>query len=162
MRYILIDRITAFEANRSIRAIKAVSSSEDFFQEHFPGNPVMPGALMIEAAAQAGTALIELSADCMVKAFLILVHEAKFRTLVKPGETLVFDLTVADAGSEHSRIECEVSSSLPGNPPKRVATMELTFGIRPVAEFYTENAKLFVRSMYDQLLVGLDTRKGAA
>ena len=155
MRYILLDRITSFVSGTSLSAIKAISSSEDFFQEHFPGNPVMPGALMIEAAAQAGTALFELSSNYTVKAFLIMVHEAKFRTLVRPGETLTFSLVVSETASDHGRVACEVTSTLPGAKQTRVATMDLTFGIRPVAEFYSEGAQMLVRAMYANLLRGL-------
>jgi 3-hydroxymyristoyl/3-hydroxydecanoyl-(acyl carrier protein) dehydratase len=161
MRYILLDRILAFEPGKSIRAVKAIASSEDIVQEHFPDNPVMPGALMIEAAAQAGTALLELSKDCTVKAFLILVHEAKFRTLVRPGETLVLTLTVLQSGETHSRIACDLRSALPGRESMKVATMELSFGIRPVKEFYSEYAQHFIRSMYDQLLRGAEITGGA-
>ncbi len=52
MRYLLIDRVLRLERNKSVLAIKNVTLSEDVYADHFPGFPVMPGALMIEAAAQ--------------------------------------------------------------------------------------------------------------
>jgi enoyl-[acyl-carrier protein] reductase III len=67
MRYLLIDRIVRLEFNQQMLAIKNVALSEDVYSEHFVGFPVMPGALLIEALAQAGTALLEVSANLKKK-----------------------------------------------------------------------------------------------
>ena len=84
MRYLLIDKIKQLELNKQITAIKNVALSEDVFTDHFIGYPVMPGALQIEAVAQAATALLEVSANFKVKAILTIVEKVKFRELVKP------------------------------------------------------------------------------
>ena len=86
MRYLLIDRIQRLEFNKRILAIKNVALSEDIYSDHFFGFPVMPGALLIESVAQAGTALLEVSANYKKKALLIIVEQAKFRSLVQPGD----------------------------------------------------------------------------
>jgi 3-hydroxyacyl-[acyl-carrier-protein] dehydratase len=154
MRYQLIDRILEFEAGRRIRAVKAVAASEEYFRDHFAGNAVMPGALIIEAAAQAGTALIELTHQCRVKAFLTFVHEAKFRTLVRPGETMFFSLEIDNMSTEFARVRCDIESALPDATRIRSSQMDLTFGIRPVGEFYSEAAQQYIQSGYDELLRG--------
>ena len=59
MRYVLLDRITALEPPDGARGIKCVSLSDDIFADHFPGHPVMPGALILEALAQLGGVLCE-------------------------------------------------------------------------------------------------------
>ena len=131
MRYLLIDKIISIEPNKRIRAIKTVSLSEDIFLDHFPGNPVMPGALMIESAAQAGTALIEISASLKKKAFLVMVQDAKFRSLVRPGKTLTLDLNIVSIDDLSALTECEIVMNSPGEREERVAAMTMTFGIRP-------------------------------
>lgn len=89
MRYLLIDKIKIMECNKKITAVKNVALSEDVFFDHFAGYPVMPGALQIEAVAQAATALPEVSSDFKSKALLNIVDKAKFRRLVKPGDQLL-------------------------------------------------------------------------
>ncbi len=85
MRYLLIDRIQQVEFEKQLLAIKNVALSEDVYSEHFFGFPVMPGALLIECLAQAGTALLEISSDFKKKALLVMVEHAKFRRFVHPG-----------------------------------------------------------------------------
>jgi 3-hydroxyacyl-[acyl-carrier-protein] dehydratase len=88
MRYLLIDRIQRLECNKEVVAIKNVSLSEDIYADHFFGSLVMPGALLIESLAQAGTALLEVSANYGKKALLVMVDRAKFRCLIRPGDQL--------------------------------------------------------------------------
>ena len=59
--FLLVDRVVALEPNKRVLAYKNVSINEPFFQGHFPGNPVMPGVLVVEALAQAGGLLTQLS-----------------------------------------------------------------------------------------------------
>ena len=59
--FLLVDRVTAYEAERSLDGYKNVTSNEPFFPGHFPGNPVMPGVLIVEALAQAGCLLSQIS-----------------------------------------------------------------------------------------------------
>jgi len=152
MRYLMIDRVLRLEKDRSIRAIKSVSQAEDYFRDHFPGNPVMPGALMIEAAAQAGTALLEVSSDYTRKAILIMVHDAKFRSVVRPGQTLILDLTITDRNQHSVTVDCEITSSIPGEEAKRTATMVLSFSLPDASEFYPEYMRSHVRAMYESWL----------
>jgi 3-hydroxyacyl-[acyl-carrier-protein] dehydratase len=89
--FLLVDRALDYKPFTSIRGIKCVTANEEFFQGHFPGAPVMPGVLLIEAMAQAGALLMSKSLDVDVARHLILfmaVDNARFRKPVKPGDRL--------------------------------------------------------------------------
>lgn len=89
--FLLLDRVIGIETASSITAIKNVTINEPFFQGHFPGRPVMPGVLIVEAMAQAGGVLSYMShgeADEDVVYYLAAVDEARFRRPVVPGDQL--------------------------------------------------------------------------
>lgn len=89
--FLLVDRVVEFEPYKRIVGIKNVSINEPFFQGHFPGHPVMPGVLVIEALAQAGGLLTQLSqgTDAQGKLFyLVKIDNAKFSRMVVPGDRL--------------------------------------------------------------------------
>ena len=94
MRFFLIDRITRWEVGNSAEAIKNVALSEDFFDDHFPRRPVMPGVLILEGMAQLSGLLLEASLvqkyGKSAKAVLTVLERTKFRALVKPGDSLVY------------------------------------------------------------------------
>jgi 3-hydroxyacyl-[acyl-carrier-protein] dehydratase len=156
MRYLLIDRIERLECNKEIVAIKNVALSEDVYADHFFGSPVMPGALLIESMAQAGTALLEVSASFKKKALLIMVERAKFRCLVRPGDQLLVRATIRSLENDHARIDGEIRTS-----SRVVMDSQLTFGLKDADEFYTPRIKFLVEAHYDvwlkgATLVGLD------
>ena len=94
--FLLVDRVTEFERSSRIVCHKNVSNNEPFFQGHFPGHPVMPGVLVLEALAQAGGLLIQMSKqeDSGGKVFyLVKIDNAKFSNMVVPGDRL--DLCVS-------------------------------------------------------------------
>lgn len=85
---LLVDRVVELVPNQSIHAIKAVSMNEPFFQGHFPGRPIMPGVLIVEALAQAaGVLAIESMglADTGKLVYFMAIEGAKFRKPVEPG-----------------------------------------------------------------------------
>ena len=93
---LLVDRILDFDSGKSIVGIKNVTMNEPFFQGHFPGHPIMPGVLIIEAMAQCGGLLlmdhVENPEDKVV--YFMTMDNVKFRKPVTPGDTLVFELHV--------------------------------------------------------------------
>lgn len=95
--FLLIDRVTAYEPEKSLSAIKNVTINEPFFQGHFPGFPVMPGVLIIEALAQAAGTLAILSrggrSDNEIY-FFVGIDNARFKRQVVPGDQLVFEIEV--------------------------------------------------------------------
>jgi 3-hydroxyacyl-[acyl-carrier-protein] dehydratase len=90
--FLLIDRVVAFEPHKRLVAIKNVTINEPFFPGHFPGRPVMPGVLIIEALAQASGVLTQLSngapqiEDPLY--YLVKVDKARFSRIVVPGDQL--------------------------------------------------------------------------
>lgn len=85
---LLVDRVTSLVIGEEIKAVKAVTFNEQFFQGHFPGRPIMPGVLQIEALAQAAAILaietLELAGSGKLVYFMA-IDEAKFRNPVEPG-----------------------------------------------------------------------------
>jgi 3-hydroxyacyl-[acyl-carrier-protein] dehydratase len=147
MRYILLDRIERFHQSRRLIAIKTVSRSEDFFTDHFPGQPVMPGALLIECMAQAGTALVELSRDLQIKALLAMVERAKFKTPVRPGDSLRVDVSLQSGDDAWARIDGVIRVH-----DRIVADAVLTFSIHPAAPFYPGPIRDILKHAYDDML----------
>jgi 3-hydroxyacyl-[acyl-carrier-protein] dehydratase len=98
MRFFLIDKITEWEVGTSAQAVKNVTLSEDFFDDHFPRRPVMPGVLMIEGMAQLAGLLLEESLKekygVGAKALLAVLERTKFREPVRPGDTVTYQVQV--------------------------------------------------------------------
>ena len=92
---LLVDRVEALHRDQSITAIKAVTMNEQFFQGHFPGRPIMPGVLIVEALAQAAGVLAVESLDLAGSGKLVYfmaIEGAKFRQPVEPGVLLKLDV----------------------------------------------------------------------
>ena len=103
--FLLVDRITELELGKRVVGIKNVSSNESFFQGHFPGNPIMPGVLIIEAMAQVGGVLARLSVESTMDkkngdtVFFMSMDKVKFRKPVVPGDQIIFELKPLRTGS---------------------------------------------------------------
>jgi 3-hydroxyacyl-[acyl-carrier-protein] dehydratase len=94
--FLLIDRIVEFERTQRVVAIKNVTMNESFFQGHFPGAPIMPGVLVIEAMAQAGAVLMlsEIEDRHSKLAVFTGIEGAKFRRSITPGDQLRIEVDV--------------------------------------------------------------------
>ena len=94
MRFLLLDRITSWEPGVRASGIKNIALSEDFFDDHFPLKPIMPGALILEGMAQLSGVLIEEGVreetGRNVKALMSLVEKGKFRRPAYPGDSLIY------------------------------------------------------------------------
>ncbi|MFQ5465657.1 MAG: 3-hydroxyacyl-ACP dehydratase FabZ [Thermodesulfobacteriota bacterium] len=96
--FLLVDRIAELEPGRLARGIKNVTINEPFFMGHFPGHPIMPGVLLLEAMAQVGGVLAFKSADVSDKlVYFMGIDNARFRRPVVPGDTLELTLEVVKA-----------------------------------------------------------------
>jgi 3-hydroxyacyl-[acyl-carrier-protein] dehydratase len=98
--FLLVDRAEDYKPHRSIVGIKAVTMNEPFFVGHFPGQPVMPGVLIIEAMAQSGGVLMSKSLDIDTRGkgiMFISVDNCRFRHPVKPGDMLRMPVEVLRA-----------------------------------------------------------------
>jgi 3-hydroxyacyl-[acyl-carrier-protein] dehydratase len=94
--FLLIDRVLSCDVGKRLTALKNVSVNEPFFQGHFPGHPVMPGVLVIEALAQASGALVQLSArddpNQPALFYLVKIDKARFSRIVVPGDQLILEV----------------------------------------------------------------------
>jgi len=104
----LIDKILEFKLDEKIVAVKNVTHNEPFFQGHFPGNPIMPGVLILEAMAQSGGILLLNGNESFEHkdVFFMGIDHARFRKPVVPGDTLVIESVVKN----RRRNVCQFSS----------------------------------------------------
>jgi beta-hydroxyacyl-ACP dehydratase FabZ len=104
--FLLIDRVLELDPGRRIVALKNVTFNEEFFQGHFPGQPIMPGVLILEAMAQAGGILV-LPPDGSAAGktfYLVAIEHTKFRRAVVPGDRLTIELNVIRARGHFRRL----------------------------------------------------------
>jgi 3-hydroxyacyl-[acyl-carrier-protein] dehydratase len=97
MRFHLVDRIVAFDAGKSIQAVKNLTLSEEYLADHFPTFPVMPGVLMLEALVEAGAWLLRLSEN--YRHSVIVLHEArsvKYGMFMEPGRQMNIDVDLVE------------------------------------------------------------------
>ena len=92
--FVLIDRITNFISGEKCTAIKNVSVNEPYFQGHFPGKPIMPGVLILESMAQAGSFLVlyNLEDPLSKGMFFSAVEKSKFRKPIVPGDQIILEM----------------------------------------------------------------------
>jgi beta-hydroxyacyl-ACP dehydratase FabZ len=106
---LLVDRILEFEDGKRIVGLKNVSANEQFFQGHFPGNPVMPGVLIVEAMAQCCAVLFLKDIEDRDKKLFLFggVDKARFRKPVIPGDQLIMECTVLQKRASTVRMRGE-------------------------------------------------------
>jgi 3-hydroxyacyl-[acyl-carrier-protein] dehydratase len=94
--FLLVDRVIEIDPGKKAVGIKNVTINEEFFQGHFPGNPIMPGVLIIEAMAQlAGVLAFDSGANKGTSVYFMSIEKAKFRRPVVPGDQLRMEITVS-------------------------------------------------------------------
>lgn len=111
MRFFMLDKIIEWEIGTRARGIKNVSLSEDFFDDHFPRHPIMPGVLIIEALAQLSGLLLETTVERdykkKVKALLTMLEKVKFRNISKPGDTLVLNSEIVSVHEDSGKVRAK-------------------------------------------------------
>ncbi|MHC4499402.1 MAG: 3-hydroxyacyl-ACP dehydratase FabZ family protein [Planctomycetota bacterium] len=110
MRWIWIDKFTEFRSGKNAVAVKNVTLAEEHLHDHFPGFPVMPECLMIEAMAQTAGILVGEAKQFQEKVILAKVKKAVFFDYVKPGDTIELhaqiESIVSEAASTTGRVTC--------------------------------------------------------
>jgi 3-hydroxyacyl-[acyl-carrier-protein] dehydratase len=130
--FLLIDRVISMqmEPEKKLVGIKNVTINEPFFTGHFPGNPVMPGVLMIEAMAQVAGMLAHLAAETEGEKgelyYLVKVDNARFSQIVVPGDQLVLEAIQKRIKRRMGWYECQATVD-----GKRVASCELLCSGKP-------------------------------
>jgi len=107
--FLLVDRIVSIEEGKKIVGIKNVTFNEPFFQGHFPGNPVMPGVLIVEAMAQVGAVLLLRGVPDREHKLVYFagIDRARFRRPVTPGDQVRFEVEVLKVRSRSARLRGE-------------------------------------------------------
>jgi len=107
--FLLVDRVIECEPGKSITALKNVTINEPFFNGHFPGHPVMPGVLILEALAQAGLILgmRTVDADDGTIVYFAGIDKARFKRQVIPGDQLMLKLVIGSAKKRLWRFDAE-------------------------------------------------------
>lgn len=106
--FLMVDRILELEEGRRIVGIKNVTINEPFFTGHFPGHPIMPGVLILEAMAQVGGVLLMRTLEAKAEKKLIYftgVDKAKFRRPIHPGDQVRFELELLYRRDRHWRMK---------------------------------------------------------
>jgi 3-hydroxyacyl-[acyl-carrier-protein] dehydratase len=105
--FLLIDRVVEFEPTKRLVAIKNVTINEPFFQGHFPGYPIMPGVLVVEAMAQAGGMIMMAELPDRERKLVVFtgIERAKFRRPVTPGDQLRIEVQVLSMRTRAGRIQ---------------------------------------------------------
>ena len=112
--FLLVDRIIEL-SDKKIVGIKNVTINEPFFQGHFPGHPVMPGVLMVEAMAQVAGVVALSKPELKGKlAFFMSVDAVKFRRVIQPGDQVVMDVEITKARSRSGQAKgvCKVAGEV--------------------------------------------------
>jgi len=126
MRFYLIDKITEWNVGKNAKGIKAISLSEDFFNDHFPRYPIMPGVLILEALAQLSGILLEATVEAQFqlkrKALISIMDKVKFRAISRPGDILTLHATIESVREDSGKVQ---TIALAGE--KRIAETTMTF-----------------------------------
>jgi 3-hydroxyacyl-[acyl-carrier-protein] dehydratase len=131
MRYFLIDKVTELVVGERARGVKNVSLSDEVLHDHFPDYPTMPGALIVESAAQLSGFLLEMSFNRpnvpVRRAILAQIHDAKFYESCGPGDQIEVAAAIESLLDGAARVRAEASVS-----GRRCVRTELTFVLRTV------------------------------
>ena len=131
MRYFLIDRVTELLPGERARGLKNITLSDEVLHDHFPDHPLMPGALVVESAAQLGGFLLEMTVNKpgapLLRAVLVQIDQAKFYGPAVPGDCLEVTATLDALRETAATVSADVRAA-----ERRVARANLTFVLRPV------------------------------
>src|SRR3984893_2583057 len=112
MRYFLIDKVTHLEIGKSVRGIKNVTLTDEVLHDHFPDHPIMPGALILEAASQLAGFLLEMTVNTpdrpLRRSLLVQIELAKFHDFAGPGDQLDIQVVLDSIHEEAAKVTVEV------------------------------------------------------
>lgn len=125
MRWYFLDKITACEPGKSVQGVKCFTRSELFFMDHFHGNPIVPGVLLIESVATSGGKAIKISHPHLLP-MLAKVEKAKFYSSVGPGDQCLIDVKIDSIREGYALAHGKVSVS-----GRRACEVSLMYTLQP-------------------------------
>jgi 3-hydroxymyristoyl/3-hydroxydecanoyl-(acyl carrier protein) dehydratase len=135
MRFFLIDKIIEWKPGERASAVKNVALSEDFFDDHFPRMPIMPGMLILEGMAQLGGILLEETVKKELgisdKAIMTMIDKTKFRATTRPGDQLIYEAVISGFNDMGGRVS--VMAKKAGKP---VVSTTFTFAFQAIDDAY--------------------------
>jgi len=147
MRYYLLDKVTNLVAGERARGVKCVTLSDEVLHDHFPDYPMLPGALIVEAAAQLAGFLLEMSFNGpekpLVRALLVQIERAKFYDPIGPGDTLILDARLESTRESAAQVAFE------GRVCEKVAARgTLTFVLRAIESDRIHEQRRYVYGLW--------------
>ncbi|HEU5069706.1 MAG TPA: 3-hydroxyacyl-ACP dehydratase FabZ family protein [Verrucomicrobiae bacterium] len=130
MRFILVDEILELVPGRRVRACKRIAPDEDYFADHFPGFPVVPGVLLTEMMGQAAAKCLLVEPGERGRPMLAQIKSASFRDWVRPGQTVTLLAEVRANRPQFATVACQ--AEVEGRP---VAAAELLFSFVAADQF---------------------------
>ena len=130
MRFILVDQILDLTPGQSIRALTHIHHEEDYFNDHFPGFPVVPGVLLTEMMAQAAGKCLDAEAIDRGKAMLARINAASFRDWVRPGQDCILFAQIRKSRSQYATAETRIEVN-----DRPVCSADLMFSFTPMDTF---------------------------
>ena len=152
MRWIWIDKFVKFKSGVSATALKNVTLAEEHLHDHFPGFPVMPECLMVEAMAQTAGILVGQARNFEEKVILAKVKKAVFFEFVRPGDTIIIQADIESIANEAASTTGKITCG-----EKMVAEIDLMFSHvdqNLAGKEFPEENFVFI-DMFDSLLQGV-------
>ena len=109
MRFVLVDRIVVLEPGVRVEAVRRIPADEDYFQDHFPGFPVVPGVLLTEMMGQAAAKALDVERKPRGKAMLAKILSASFRRWVRPGDEVALQAQLTSNTDRFAQADCHAS-----------------------------------------------------
>ena len=130
MRFVLVDRIVSLVPGESIVAARRIPPDEEYFRDHFPGFPVVPGVLLTEMMAQAAGKCLDAQRLQRGKAMLAKILSASFRQWVRPGEETLLHAVILSNEERYATADCHVQVE-----SRTVAQAKLFYSFVPTRDF---------------------------
>ncbi len=130
MRFILVDRILEMIPGQSIKALKYVNPDEEYFKDHFPGFPIVPGVLLSEMMAQCAGKCLDAEMLARGKAMLARITRADFRHWVRPGQDCILFSKIKKSRFQYATAETWIEVL-----DTKVCSAELMFSFLPIDKF---------------------------
>jgi 3-hydroxyacyl-[acyl-carrier-protein] dehydratase len=153
MRYVLLDRVTEIVAGKLARGLKAVTLTDEVLHDHFPDYPVLPGALLVEAAAQLAGFLLEVTenreGEEPRRALLVQIDRAKFYRAAQPGDSVELFAELGQAIESAAKIQ--VGADVRG---ERCMRGTLTFMLKSVPSERVHEQRRYLYALWTRDLPG--------